>query len=175
MSRLSLLSGVPYNIIVIDIPQRFQAVYGTSPFGAGLRLIPFNFSIALSSVLINIIAGKSRIPPIYLLFVGSIIQLIGLSLFSTLSDDLTVPSVIYGWEVVSGCGIGIVMGMLLVLPPHLVEPRDLGTYPRIGVRPYPYDREYKADVNSSHFKRSTTSIPGIRWCFGSGNCVECHE
>lgn len=105
-------------------------MYGTSPFGAGLRLIPFNFSIALSSVLINLIAAKSRIPPIYLLLAGSIIELVGLSLFSTLPDRLTIPSEIYGWEVISGCGIGMVMGMLLVLPPHLVEPRDLGTFPR---------------------------------------------
>ena len=112
-------------------------MYGTSPFGAGLRLIPFNFSIALSSVLINVIAGKTRIPPVYLLLVGSIIQLIGLALFSTLSDDLTIPRVIYGWEVISGCGIGIVMGMLLVLPPHLVEPRDLGTSPHLHIGIFP--------------------------------------
>ncbi len=136
--RLSLLSGIPYNIIVIDIPQRFQAVYGTSPFGAGVRLIPFNFLIALSSVLVNIVASKTRIPPIFLLLAGSIIQLIGLALFSTLSDGLMVPSVIYGWEVISGTGIGIVMGMLLVLPPHLVEPRDLGMFSRISTKPIPY-------------------------------------
>ena len=123
------MSGVPYNIIVINVPQQFQAVYGISPFGAGLRLIPFNFLIALSSVLINVVAGKSRIPPIYLLFVGSVIQLIGLALFSTLpSDSLTIPPAIYGWEVLSGCGIGIVMGMLLVIPPHVVEARDLGMH-----------------------------------------------
>ncbi|KAI9788799.1 MAG: hypothetical protein M1816_006580 [Peltula sp. TS41687] len=122
---LSLLSGIPYNIIVIDVPQRFQAVYGASPFGAGLRLIPFNFVMALSTVLINIFAAKTRIPPVYLLFAGSVIQLIGLVLFSTLPNGLTAPSVIYGAEVLSGCGIGIVMGMLLVIPPHVVEPRDL--------------------------------------------------
>ena len=127
-SSVSLLSGVPYNIIVIDIPQRFQAVYGASPFGAGLRLIPFNFLIALSAVLINIFAAKTRILPVYILFAGSIIQLVGLALFSTLSTSLSVPSVIYGWEVLSGCGIGIVMGMLLVLPPHVVEARDLGMF-----------------------------------------------
>ena len=103
-------------------------MYGTSPFGAGLRLIPFNFSLALSSVIINIVAAKTRISPIYLLFAGSIIELIGLALFSTLSNELTIPSVIYGWEILSGWGIGTVMGMLLVIPPHVVERRDLGVY-----------------------------------------------
>lgn len=113
---------------MINIPQRFQGVYGTSPFEAGVRLIPFNFLIALGSVLVNIFAAKTRIPPIYLLFVGSTIQLIGLALFSTLSSDLHIPSVIYGWEVLSGFGIGVVMGILLLIPPQVVEHRDLGTF-----------------------------------------------
>ena len=125
---LSLLSGIPYNIIIIDIPQRLQTVNGISPLGAGIRLVPFNFMIALGCILINIFAMKTRIPPIYLLLAGSIIELIGLSLFSTLSSTSIMtpaPSVVYGWEVLSGFGIGIVWGMLLVIPPHVVEHRDL--------------------------------------------------
>lgn len=125
---LSLLSGIPYNIIVIDIPQRLQTVNGISPLGAGIRLVPFNFMIALGCILINVFAMRTRIAPIYLVFAGSIVQLIGLSLFSTLSsnDILTpAPSVVYGWEVLSGFGIGMVWGMLLVIPPHVVEHRDL--------------------------------------------------
>lgn len=82
--------------------------------------------MSLGSVLINIIAGKSRIPPIFLLFSASIVQLIGLSLFSTLSEDGLLHSAIYGYEVVAGLGIGSVMGMLLQMPPAVVEKRDLG-------------------------------------------------
>lgn len=101
-------------------------MHGVRPFGAGLRLVPFNFLIALSSVLVNIFADKTRCPPIYLIFIGSLIELVGLALFSTLPDDVAVPSVIYGWQVLSGWGIGMVMGMLLVMPPHVVEKRDIG-------------------------------------------------
>lgn len=124
---LSLLAGIPYNIIIIDIPQRLQTVNGISPLGAGIRLVPFNFSIAIGCILINVFAMRTRIAPIYLLFVGSVIELIGLSLFSTLSNDIMTPaeSILYGCEVLSGCGIGMVWGMLLVIPPHVVEHRDL--------------------------------------------------
>ena len=125
---LSLLSGIPYNIIIIDIPQRLQTVNGISPLGAGVRLIPFNFMIALGCIVINVFAMRTRIAPIYLVLTGSIIELIGLSLLSTLSStNIMAPaqSVIYGWEVLSGFGIGMVWGMLLVIPPHVVEPRDL--------------------------------------------------
>ena len=125
---LSLLSGIPYNIIIIDIPQRLQTVNGISPLGAGVRLIPFNFMIALGCIVINVFAMRTRIAPIYLVFAGSIIELIGLSLLSTLSStNIMAPaqSVIYGWEILSGFGIGMVWGMLLVIPPHVVEHRDL--------------------------------------------------
>lgn len=125
---LSFLSGIPYNIIVIDIPQRLQTVHGISPLGAGVRLIPFNFMIALGCILINVFAMKTRIAPIYLVFAGSIIQLVGIALLSTLSSTnimAPAPSVIYGWEILSGFGIGMVWGMLLVIPPHVVERRDL--------------------------------------------------
>ncbi|KAF7899396.1 hypothetical protein EAE99_012317 [Botrytis elliptica] len=121
---MSFLSGIPYNIIVIDIPQRFQAIDSISPFTSGLRLIPFNFSISLSSILVNIIA-KQRVPPIILLFIGSIIQLVGMSLFSTLPENGTLPNTIYGWEVLTGFGMGWVMGICLLLPPAVVEGRDL--------------------------------------------------
>ena len=125
---LSLLSGVPYNIITIDIPQRLQTVNGISPLGAGVRLIPFNFMIALGCIVINVFAMRTRIAPIYLVLAGSIIELIGLSLLSTLSStNIMAPaqSVLYGWEILSGFGIGMVWGMLLVIPPHVVEHRDL--------------------------------------------------
>lgn len=124
--RMSFLSGVPYNIIVIDIPQRFQTINSISPFSSGLRLIPFNFSISIASIIVNIIA-KRRIPPIILLLIGSIIQLVGMSLFSTLPENGTLPDTIYGWEVLTGFGMGWVMGICLLLPPAVVEGRDLGT------------------------------------------------
>ena len=125
---LSLLSGIPYNIIIIDIPQRLQTVNGISPLGAGIRLIPFNFMIGIGCIFINVFAMRTRIAPIYLLFAGSVTELVGLSLLSTLSTNeimTPAPPVLYGWEVLTGFGIGMVWGMLLVIPPHVVEHRDL--------------------------------------------------
>ncbi len=123
---------------MINIPQRFQGVYGTSAFQAGVRLIPFNFLIAVGSVLVNIFAAITRISPIYLLLAGSIIQLVGLALFSTLSNDLTIPSVIYGWQVLSGFGIGVLMGILILFPPQVVEPRDLGKFSQRHAFRFPF-------------------------------------
>lgn len=110
------------------MPQRFQAVDDVSPFGAGVRLIPFNLLIALGSVAVNLVASKARIPPIYLLFTGSALQIVGIALFSFLPEEGAVPAAIYGYEVLIGFGIGMVFGMCLIIPPHVVEARDLGTF-----------------------------------------------
>lgn len=113
---------------MIIIPQRFQTVYNLSPIEAGVRLIPFNLLISFACVVVNVVAMKTRIKPIWLLFIGSTLQVIGISLFATLSDHRRLNAPIYGFEIVSGFGIGMVIGILLVIPPQLVETRDLGKY-----------------------------------------------
>lgn len=77
--RLSKLSGAPYIVVIIDIPQRSETA-GVDAFGAGVRLIPFNFLITLGAVAANIIAGKSKMPTIMLLSVGVVFQIIGVCL-----------------------------------------------------------------------------------------------
>ncbi|OAG06096.1 MFS multidrug transporter-like protein [Paraphaeosphaeria sporulosa] len=121
---LSLLSGAPYIVEIIDIPQRFQTL-GVDAFGAGVRLIPFNLLIALGAVAVNIVAGKSGIPPIVLLSVGVAFQLTGVCLLSTLTSVTSIPSAIYGYQVLTGLGIGIMFGLCLVLPPAVAKSRDL--------------------------------------------------
>ncbi|KAF5877909.1 putative mfs multidrug transporter protein [Botrytis fragariae] len=122
---LSLLSGIPFNAVTINIPQRFQVVDGMSPVAAGVHLIPFNALIAFGTVIANVIVGKAHIPLIYLMFIGSILQIVGISLMSTIPNGLNVNSAIYGYEAIAGLGIGIVYGMVIVIPPHIVERRDL--------------------------------------------------
>ncbi len=101
-------------------------MYNTSPLGAGVRLLPFNSLVAFATVVVNIIAAKLRVKPIYLLLVGSALQLLGLALFTTISGDTRIPPAIYGYEIISGFGIGMVIGISLIIPPHVVEARDLG-------------------------------------------------
>ncbi|KAM0308054.1 hypothetical protein ACHAO8_010387 [Botrytis cinerea] len=123
---LSLLSGVPWNAVTINIPQRFQVVNGMSPVAAGVRLIPFNALIAFGTVIANILVGKAHIPLICLMLIGSILQIVGISLMSTIPNGSDVNPAIYGYEAIAGLGIGIVYGMVIVIPPHIVERRDLG-------------------------------------------------
>ncbi|KAL0260906.1 hypothetical protein SLS55_004598 [Diplodia seriata] len=125
---ISLLSGIPYNILIMAIPQHFQTVAGLSPLAAGVRLLPFNLLISSAAVLINVVAGTTGIAPVYLILTGSVVQLVGISLLCTLPTDgnsAIVPAAMYGYQMLAGCGIGCVFGILLQLPPRLVEKRDL--------------------------------------------------
>lgn len=104
-----------------------------SPFGAGVRLIPFNFLLAFGAVFVNILAAKARIKPIYLFLVGSALQLIGLALFTIISDETEIPAAIYGFEIMTGFGIGMVIGISLLIPPHIVETRDIGMFSLLSI------------------------------------------
>lgn len=91
-----------------------------------MRLIPFNLLAAFGSVAVNVVAVKARIAPIFLVLAGSCLEVVGVTLLSHLPEDGTFTSAIYGYQVIAGFGIGCMFGILAVLPPHLVENRDLG-------------------------------------------------
>ena len=178
MHRTSLLSGIPYNVIVVDTPQRFQAIDGVSAFGAGVRLIPFNLLVALGSVVVNLVAARTRIPPIFFLFAGSILELTGIALLSSLPDGKAIPSAVYGYEALAGFDIGMMFGMCLVIPPHVVEARDLGES-LIEASASVLSASSRSNMinnilSNSHLKRRLASVSSIRQRARPSHCIECN-
>jgi len=126
LARFSFLSGIPYNILIINVPQRYQDVTGTSPLTAGIRLLPFNIFISFTGFVVNGFIAKRGIACVWILLVGSLLQIGGLAWFCVLPEDGTIPKTIYGAQVLTGLGIGAVMGITLLMPPLVVEKRDTG-------------------------------------------------
>lgn len=108
------------------IPQRFQLVYGTSGLDAGVRLIPFTAAIPVSSIIASALAGKYKIPPLYLIIAGSCLQVLGFALLGTLPSTLEIPARIYGFEVIAGWGCGINFPLLFVMVPFVIGKREQG-------------------------------------------------
>ena len=127
--RTSFLVGVPFNVVIVSLPQRFQAVSDTSAFGAGVRLILYSLTAALGSTAANIACAKGNIPPIYLLVLGATLHVLGIALLSTLPIIGAFPSAGYGYEVLAGTGVGVTFGILVLTTPFVVEARDLGKAP----------------------------------------------
>ncbi|KAI1117373.1 putative multidrug resistance protein fnx1 [Nemania sp. NC0429] len=116
--------GGPTVICMFILPQRFQIVYGTSGLEAGVRLIPFTAVIPLGSLFASSLAGRAKVPPFYLLLLGSVLQILGFALIGTLPSTLDIPSRIYGYQALAGWGCGINFSLLFILIPFVNEKRD---------------------------------------------------
>ena len=95
---------------------------------AGIRLLPYTFGGALGAVFANIIGAKRRFAVIYILFLGAVLQLVGLVLLSTLPTVREFPAKGYAFETIAGLGIGVTFGILMLATPFVANPRDLGKF-----------------------------------------------
>ena len=123
---VSILSGAPFTVAVIGIPQRFQAVNATSPLQAGVRFLPFALSSPFGSGISGILVSKINVPPVIITILGAILQIGGTTLLSILPASQKIQPAIYGYQVIMGLGLGLNIAGLTVLTPFVVQKRDLG-------------------------------------------------
>ncbi|KAI1265007.1 putative multidrug resistance protein fnx1 [Xylariaceae sp. FL1019] len=116
--------GGPFVISVYQLPQRFQLVNGLSGLEAGVRLIPFTLASPLGTGFASAISGKLKIPPIFIILSGAVLQVIGFGLLGTLPITTTLLPRTYGFEIISGFGCGMNLALLFVIVPQVAEKRD---------------------------------------------------
>jgi len=121
---LNLTSGALFAAGVFFLPVFFQQVAGASPTESGLFLVPFMFTIALTTLIAGRRVehtGRYRVWPI----VGSAVALVGVGLLASLTVGTPVV-VAAGFGAVLGVGIGFIMQTSLLALQNGVEQRDLG-------------------------------------------------
>ena len=111
-------------MVIIAIPQRFQVVNENSSITAGLRLLPFAVATPLGSGLSSLAAGRLKIPPIYILLAGAILQTVGYAFLSTIPTSGGVWPGQYGYDVIAALGTGANIAILYLVTPFTVEERD---------------------------------------------------
>lgn len=119
--------GVPFNALMVNMPQRFQALDDKTALGAGIWLLPYAVVSPVCSVISNVLASKARVSLIYLLLAGAVFHLVGVTLLSTL-DEIDFPSAGLGYEAIAGAGVGITFSILVLGTPFVVNPRDIGKF-----------------------------------------------
>ncbi|KAJ5437881.1 uncharacterized protein N7458_008879 [Penicillium daleae] len=121
----SFVTGAPFNVVLVYVPQQAQILLDKSPLDSGIYLIGYSAVAAAAAALINIISSKGRIPFIYSLLVGCVIHTVGVGLLSTIatSKGFHATDVVYG--VIAGIGMGLILGVLMLATPYIVEDRDL--------------------------------------------------
>lgn len=125
----TFLIGFPFVAIVINIPQRAQAVNGYSPVKAGLALLALLLSSPSATAVSGVLTSSFKVPPIYLILIGAVLQVIGVGL--TISLPTTggpFPKQQYGFEVIMGLGFGLILATVLTLAQLVCDEKDIGTF-----------------------------------------------
>ncbi|TVY23362.1 Efflux pump [Lachnellula hyalina] len=122
----TFFTGTIITVATIQIPQRFQTVNGDSAFVAGTRLIPFSIMVPMGAVISALIIGKTRIPPIYFLFAGGLLEVAGTAGLCVTPTTWKIWPPQYVFQILAGTGVGFFNGTLTLLVPFIVEKRDLG-------------------------------------------------
>ncbi|QSS58121.1 drug resistance transporter EmrB/QacA subfamily [Histoplasma capsulatum] len=127
MMATAFFTGFPFVAIVVNIPQRAQAVSGLSSVKAGLALLPLLLTSPLAASVSGILTTNLKIPPFYLILLGSILQFIGVGLTCTLPNhSFDVSPQQYGYEALMGLGFGLSLTTVLTLAPLVIKEPYLG-------------------------------------------------
>jgi hypothetical protein len=126
MMASAFFIGFPFVAIVVNIPQRAQAVYGFSPLRAGLALLPLLLTSPLATALSGYLTSNLKIPPLYLILIGAVLQVVGVGLTCSLpTNTFSIPPQQYGLEVLMGLGFGLGLSTLLTLARLVVDEANL--------------------------------------------------
>lgn len=123
----AFLSGAIITVSIVQIPQRFVIVNNLSNIQAGVRLLPFAAVMAFTPVGMSLVLGKFKVPVLYWLLLGGLLQVAGVAGFSQSSTGKDIKASQYGFQILAGIGVGIFNVLLLLLTPHIVERKHMGT------------------------------------------------
>lgn len=118
--------GGPLAVAYFQLPQRFQLVNGLSSLDAAVRVLPFGVASSTGTVLSGRVAGKAKIPAIYIVLFGAVLQVIGFALLGTLHETGGIEPATYGYMVLGGMGCGISYSTMILIVPFAAEKRDGG-------------------------------------------------
>jgi EmrB/QacA subfamily drug resistance transporter len=121
---VALLVGLAMFGAIAFLPLYFQVVRGESPTVSGLQLLPLMAGLLLTSIVGGQVVsrtGRYRVFPI----AGTAIMAVGLLLLSRLGVHTPSPEAAL-FLFVTGCGIGLVMQVLVVAVQNAVGYEDLG-------------------------------------------------
>jgi EmrB/QacA subfamily drug resistance transporter len=121
---IGFIVGVSLFGCVTFLPLYLQVVKGSTPTAAGMQLLPMMGGVLLMSIVAGRLIsriGKYRMFPIF----GTLLVAIGMVLLSTLKLDtpLATLNIYMG---LLGCGLGMVMQVLILAVQNTVEHRHMG-------------------------------------------------
>lgn len=99
------LLGMPFYVIFVQLPQRFQTVNFTTAERAGILFLPCTLVSPLGAMVAGLAAKK--VATEYILILSAAIVCIGTGLMGSLPTHSYLWTGIYGYEVIIGLGLGL--------------------------------------------------------------------
>jgi hypothetical protein len=124
-TRTTILTGFSFLVLIISLPQRFQIVNGNETVMAGVHLLPMLVALGTGAATGAMVSIQQNYT-FYILCMASCLVLIGCGLLSTVSDDLKIPSTLYGYQVIHGFGVGLTMSAITLMVTVEAEFQDAG-------------------------------------------------
>ncbi|KOS22229.1 Multidrug resistance protein 3 [Escovopsis weberi] len=118
-----LLLGGPLTVTTLQLPQRFQLVNGLSSIKASAILVPFGAAVPFGTIATANLS-KAKVPFLFIIVAGSLLQVIGFALLGTLEASAHVPRGVYGYQVLAGLGCGLCFQAGFLAIPFTAEKRD---------------------------------------------------
>ncbi|KAH9897330.1 major facilitator superfamily transporter multidrug resistance [Xylariomycetidae sp. FL2044] len=120
----AFLGGGVFYASVVNIPQQNQIVHLSTPTEAGVQILPIMVLSPVASVISGFIFSKTIRFGWMILVLGSVLSLLGVGLLIELPYSDGILPRMFGYEVILGFGLGVVMPAFLVLGRVEVEDRD---------------------------------------------------
>ncbi|KAI4121710.1 MAG: hypothetical protein LQ338_006209, partial [Usnochroma carphineum] len=153
--RNTFFAGAILTVCIVQLPQRFATVNGDTAFQAAVKLLPFGVSIPAGSVFAATIIGRVGVAP------------------QTTSPGPGLPNAHYGYQILTGTGVGFFNAALVLMVPYILEQRDLAS--STGTQrptllhllpPEQFDGLFESTRGLSTFSEVTQSA--LRWELGKG-------
>ncbi|KAF2015122.1 MFS general substrate transporter [Aaosphaeria arxii CBS 175.79] len=120
----AFLVGAPMTIASIQLPQRYQLINKSSPLGAGVKFLAYGIPFPVGVVVPTILAGRIRLPFTYILMLGTILQIVGFALLSTVPSSVDTWPGQFGYSCIAGLGGGITGGLYNFLVPLSIDKKE---------------------------------------------------
>ncbi|KAF1971396.1 MFS general substrate transporter [Bimuria novae-zelandiae CBS 107.79] len=117
------LLGMPFTVMFIQLPQRFQGVNFSGAERAGILLLPASLMTPVGAMFGGALVKK--IPAELILLVATAIVSIGTGLLSSLSVHPEIVDATYGYEIITGFGLGLASTPYYIMLYTSVEERDV--------------------------------------------------
>lgn len=114
---------MPFYVALVQLPQRFQSVNFTSPERAGILLLPATAVTPVGAMIAGLAAKK--IPVEFILILSASVICIATGLLSSLPTYSSVWQGTYGYEVLTGLGLGLASPPYYMLIATSIAEKDM--------------------------------------------------